>query len=113
MAIGPNDEVIIADSKIQIFSVDGEPLREIFPEGNLRGHYGGIAFDGKGHLVATRVEKTKSFIQVFEFSSGQLKFVINSTEAKLKRPCGLATTSDFHAIVVDLGNDCIKKYRYH
>lgn len=113
LAIGPNDEVIIADSKIQIFSAEGEPLREIFSEGKLRGHYGGIAFDEKGHLVATRVEKTKSFIQVFEYSSGQLKFVINSNEAKLKRPSGLATTNDYHCIVVDLGNDCIKKYRYH
>jgi tripartite motif-containing protein 2/3 len=113
LAIGPNDEIIIADSRIQILSVEGEPLREIFPEGKLKGHYGGIAFDEKGHLVATRVEKTKSFMQVFEYSSGQLKFVINSNEAKLKRPCGLATTNDFYSIVVDCGNDCIKKYRYH
>jgi len=113
LAVGMNDEIVVADSKIQIFSSNCEPLREIYPEGKLRGHYGGIALDGKGHLIATRIEKTKSFVQVFDYSSGLLKFVINSTEAKLKRPCGLATTNDYHCIVVDLGNDCIKKYRYH
>jgi len=113
IAVGPDDDVIIADSSIHIFSTSGEKIREIFSEGRGRGHYGGIAVDAKGHLVATRIEKTKSFIQVFDYSSGQLKFVINSSEAKLKRPSSLATTPEFHAIVVDLGNDCIKKYRYH
>lgn len=113
LAVGLNDEIIIADSKIQVFSSEGEPLRVIFPEGNQRGHYGGVACDSSGHLVATRVEKTKSFVQVFDYATGQLKFVINSTEAKLKRPCGLATTSSHHVIVVDLLNDCIKKFRYH
>lgn len=113
LAIGPNDEIIVADSIIHILSSNGLPLRYVFPEGRGRGSYGGVACDFKGHLVATRVEKTKSFIQVFDYSSGQLKFVINSSEAKLKRPSSIATTSEYHAIVVDLGNDCIKKYRYH
>lgn len=113
LCVGPADEIIIADSSIQIFSSTGESLRQIFPEGRNRGTYGGVACDLKGHLVATRVEKSRSFVQVFDYASGQLKFVINSSEAKLKRPTSLATTSEFHAILVDLGNDCIKKYRYH
>lgn len=113
LAVGANDEIIIADSIIHVLSSNGQVMRQIYPEGKGRGSYGGVATDGKGHLVATRVEKTKSFIQVFEYNSGQLKFVINSSEAKLKRPSSIATTNEFHVIVVDLGNDCIKKYRYH
>lgn len=113
IAVGPDDEVIMADSSIHVFNNEGVKVKEIFAEGRGKGSYGGICVDSKGHLVATRVEKTKSFIQVFDYNSGSLKFVINSTEAKLKRPSAIASTSEFHAIVVDLGNDCIKKYRYH
>lgn len=113
LTVGPADEIIIADSCIHVLSDDGQPLREVYPEGRGRGTYGGVACDMKGHLVATRVEKSRSFMQVFEFSTGHLQFVINSSEAKLKRPSALATTAEFHAILVDLGNDCIKKYRYH
>ncbi|RWS07481.1 tripartite motif-containing protein 2-like protein, partial [Dinothrombium tinctorium] len=110
--IGPNNELIVADSRIQIFSSDGKFVREIYPEGKLRGNYGGIVFDQNGILLATRVEKAKSFIQIFEYNSGAIKFTIDSNDAKLKRPSSLTTTKDFHVIVVDLGNDCIKKYRY-
>ena len=113
LSVGPEDEIMIADSTIHIFSSAGERLRQVFPQGKDRGQFCGVSADAAGHLVATRVEKVKSFIQVFDYVSGHLKFVINSSEAKLKRPTSIATTNEFHAIVVDLGNDCIKKYRYH
>ena len=113
LAIGPADEIMIADSAIHIFSSSGELLRHVTAEGKNPGQFCGVSADSAGHLVATRVEKVKTSIQVFDYASGQLKFVINSSEAKLKRPTGIATTSEFHAIVVDLGNDCVKKYRYH
>lgn len=58
------------------------------------------------------MEKTNC-IQVFDYETGQFKYIIDSTDAKLKRPTSLATTEDYHCIVVDLGNDCIKKYRYY
>lgn len=111
IAFGPNDDIIIADSTIKIFNSSGQFKRVLYPSGKNKGHYGGITVDTKGNLLATRVEKTKSFIQVFDYESGQLKFTIDSSDAKLKRPSCLATTDD-HVIVVDLGNDCIKKYRY-
>ncbi|RWS26355.1 tripartite motif-containing protein 2-like protein [Leptotrombidium deliense] len=112
IGIGPNDDIIVADSRIQIFSSDGNFVREIFSEGKLRGAYGGVTYDQSGNLLATRVEKNRSFIQVFDYASGTFKFAIDSNDAKLKRPSALVTTNDFHVIVVDLGNDCIKKYRY-
>lgn len=65
-----------------------------------------------GFLLATRMEKN-NFIQVFDYEAGQFKYIIDSTDARLKRPTSLATTDDYHCIVVDLGNDCIKKYRYY
>lgn len=117
LTIGPNDDIIVADSVIQILaSYSGNLIREICcADGNNKsscGRYGGVAADMRGHLLATRIEKAKSYIQVFDYPSGQIKFVINSSEARLRRPTSLATTNDDHVIVVDLGNDCIKKYRY-
>lgn len=112
VGVGPNDEILVADSRIQVFNNDGHYLRTIFSEGKGKGRYGGICYDGRGNLLATRAEKTKSYIQVFDFVSGQLKFVIDSFCAKLKRPTGLSVNSDYCLFVVDLGNDCIKKYRY-
>jgi tripartite motif-containing protein 2/3 len=105
--------ILIADSRILVFSSSGQFKREIYSEGRNKGQYCGIAVDNKGNLLATRVEKFKSFIQVFDLVSGQLKFIIDSSDAKLKRPTCLVTTNDDHVIVVDLGNDCIKKYRYY
>lgn len=113
LAVGPNDDVIVADSVIQILaSYSGDLIREIGTDTRNSGKYGGITADMRGHLLATRIEKTRSYIQVLDYSSGQLKFVINSSEARLRRPTSLATANDDHVIVVDLGNDCIKKFRY-
>lgn len=63
-------------------------------------------------VVASRSEKGRNFVQVFNLNDGTLLATIDSYESKLKRPSGLATTNDRHLIVVDLGNDCIKKYQY-
>ncbi|CAG2112245.1 unnamed protein product [Medioppia subpectinata] len=108
----PTGNILIADSRILVFDSSGQFKREIYSEGKNRGQYYGITVDNNNNLLATRVEKTKSFIQVFDLNSGQLKFCIDSSDAKLKRPTSLVTTNDNHVIVVDLGNDCIKKYRY-
>lgn len=104
--------ILVADSRILVFDSSGRFKRQIYSEGKNKGQYCGISVDNKQNLLATRVEKFKSFIQVFDLSSGQLKFCIDSSDAKLKRPTSLVTTNDDHVIVVDLGNDCIKKYRY-
>lgn len=106
---------MIADRRIAVFcSKTGKLLRRFEGEPKVpAGSYGGLALDGKGNLLATRMEKTRNCIQVFDYGSGELKHSIDSSDARLKRPCGLATTDDYHVVVVDLGNDCIKKYRYY
>lgn len=108
----PEGNIYVADSRILVFDSCGRFKRQIYPEGKNKGQYCGITVDKKHNLLATRVEKSKSFIQVFDLESAQLKFCIDSSDAKLKRPTSLVTTDDQHVIVVDLGNDCIKKYRY-
>ncbi|XP_075237718.1 tripartite motif-containing protein 3-like isoform X2 [Lycorma delicatula] len=112
VTVGPDGEIVVADSRIQVFSAKGDFLQELYPEGKGRGRYGGVAVDTEGMLVASRSEKGRNFIQVFQLSSGSLLSTLDSADAKLKRPSGLTTTNDRHLIVVDLGNDCIKKYRY-
>lgn len=121
IAIGSNDEILVASgSRILVYSSDGSTyLRTITPDNNTLnskrspGSYGGLAYDKQGHLLATRVERGRVSVQVFDYSSGAFKLSIDSMDAKLKRASGLAATNDYHVIVVDLGNDCIKKYRYH
>jgi tripartite motif-containing protein 2/3 len=77
-----------------------------------RGRYGGVAVDGEDRIIATRSEKNRNYIQVLRFSDGGLISTIDSHDYRLKRPSGMAVTSDHHIIVVDLGNNCVKKYRY-
>lgn len=74
------------------------------------GFYGGISVDNKGILVATRSEKARHFIQAIQ--CGQILNTIDSHNSRLCRPTGLMCTNDNHVVVVDLGNDCVKKYRY-
>uniref|UniRef100_T1IJA1 RING-type domain-containing protein n=1 Tax=Strigamia maritima TaxID=126957 RepID=T1IJA1_STRMM len=112
VAIGRDDDVLVGDSRIQVFSLNGEFIREFFPETKVRGgKFGGIAYDGKDFVLATRTEKNMTGIHVYNYE-GLLQFVIDSHEAKLRRPAGLAVTEDGRVIVVDLGNDCVKMYRY-
>ena len=68
--------------------------------------------DNDGRILATRTEKSHTFIQVLKLSDGTLLSEIDSFSSKLRRPSGVAVLPKEHLIVVDLGNDCIKKYRY-
>jgi hypothetical protein len=47
-------------------------------------------------------------------SEGSLYSVIDSQGCKLKRPTGvvLSQRGDHTAYVVDIGHDCVRKYRY-
>lgn len=109
IAIGKCDEILVADNRIQIFSRDGKFSRMI-PD-QKKGQYSGLVVDAGGHILATKTEKGKSFVQVMN-SSGKVMFCIDSNSDRLKRPSGLVNTPDNHVYVVDLGNDCLKKYRY-
>ncbi|XP_021366421.1 tripartite motif-containing protein 2-like isoform X1 [Mizuhopecten yessoensis] len=109
VAVGKCDEILVADHRVQVFSKDGKFSR-VIPD-QSKGQFGGLNVDAGGFILATKTEKGKSFVQVLN-SSGKLQFCIDSFHDKLRRPSGLATTSDHHVYVVDLGNDCLKKYRY-
>ena len=66
VCIGPRGEIIVADtSKIIVFSPSGDlVLTEIGGAGAGRGRFCGVSVDRQGHLLAARMEKTKSYIQV-------------------------------------------------
>jgi len=118
VCIGPRGEIIVADtSKIIVFSPSGDlVLTEIGGSGSGagRGRFCGVSVDRQGHLLAARMEKTKSYIQVFDLSDGSLLSVIDSHGSKLKRPTGLAVSllEENFCYVVDIGHDCVRKYRY-
>ncbi|XP_070207509.1 tripartite motif-containing protein 2-like isoform X2 [Littorina saxatilis] len=109
LAVGKNDEILIADHRIQIFSKDGKFSRRLVDSG--KGQYGGICVDGSAHILATKTEKGRSYVQILS-AGGKPLYVIDSQEDRLKRPSGLAVMQDFRLVVADLGSDCVKKYRY-
>ncbi|KAH9515370.1 hypothetical protein Btru_014272 [Bulinus truncatus] len=126
ICIGKNDEILVADHRIQIFSKDGKYSRKVVDSGE--GSYGGITVDAGGNILATITEKAfksenkgaskdkgccggRSFVHIFH-SNGKLLYSIDSSTDRLKRPNGLAIISDFRIVVADLGNNCIKKYYY-
>jgi hypothetical protein len=68
-------------------------------------------------IVGSRQYLVGSFFvlfQVFNMSEGSLYSVIDSQGCKLKRPTGvvLSQRGDHTAYVVDIGHDCVRKYRY-
>ncbi|CAG5126994.1 unnamed protein product, partial [Candidula unifasciata] len=131
LCVGKNDEILVADHRIQIFNKDGKYLRKVVDSG--QGSYGGITVDNAGNILATKTEKShkgdkaggssggaasqkvkaggRSFVHVFH-PSGKLLYSIDSSTDRLKRPSGLAVISDYRIVVTDLGNCCIKKYFY-
>jgi len=116
VCIGPAGEIIVADtSRIIVFSPSGDKvLTEIGGAAAGRGRFCGVSVDRHGHLLAAKMEKTKSYIQVFDLTDGALLSVIDSHGSKLKRPTGLAVSllEENFCYVVDIGHDCVRKYRY-
>ena len=58
---------------------------------------------------------TCSSMKVFNMSDGSLVSVIDSHGSKLRRPTGVAvgkSSDGNHAYVVDIGGECVRKYRY-
>lgn len=109
VTIGKCDEILVADHRIQIFAKDGKFSRVVPTP--TKGEYGGIVVDSNGYILATRIEKGRAFVQILN-SSGKLMFCIDSFDDKLRRPSGLCVTPDHHVFVADLGNNCVKKFRY-
>ncbi|KAG5898288.1 hypothetical protein JTB14_008631 [Gonioctena quinquepunctata] len=113
VAVGPLGEIVVADSRVQMFSAKGDFMEVIYDEGKGKGRYGGISVDAENKILLTRTEqKGRSYVQLLSLTENSLNQCIDSHDARLKRPSGLAVTNDNHVVVVDLGNNCIKKYRY-
>ncbi|XP_008198605.2 tripartite motif-containing protein 2 isoform X3 [Tribolium castaneum] len=113
VTVGPNSEILVADYRIQVFSAKGDFMEVIRDEGKGKGRYGGVAIDSEGRILTSRSEqKGKNYVQVLSLTDTNINNHIDSHESKLKRPSGVAVTAGNHVIVVDLGNNCIKKYRY-
>ena len=110
-AVPQSDDVLVTDHRLQRFRRDGSFVREYRAEGFARGTFGGVTVDARGDVLATHQDKSGARVLYFS-ADGQLKFAIDSFDDRLKRPSGLATTDDGHVLVVDLGNDAVKKFRY-
>lgn len=117
VCICDNGDLIVGDTRIVVFNSSGQFVREFggmkTKEGS-RGRYCGVSLDSSGLLLAARAEKGRSYIQVFNKDDGSIHSVIDSHGSKLKRPTGvsLSKSRDGFAYVVDIGNECVRKYRY-
>merc|ERR1719318_858235 len=117
VCICDNGDLIVGDTRIVVFNSSGEFVREFggmkTKEGS-RGRYCGLSLDSSGLLLAARAEKGRSYIQVFNKDDGSIHSVIDSHGSKLKRPTGVSLSKcrDGYAYVVDIGNECVRKYRY-
>lgn len=112
VATAPSGEILVADNdRIHVFSAKGDFLEALTTEGKGKARVGGLVCDSEGRIVASRVDKARSYVQVLSLK-GQVVNTIDSHDAPLKRPCGVAVTDDQHVVVVDLGNDTVSKYRY-
>lgn len=112
VTVGTDGEILVADSKIQVFSAKGDFSEEINADEKSKGKYGGIAIDKNKKIVASRCDKGRSIIQVLKLGDDNILTEIDSHSSKLRRPAGIAILPNNHLVVADLGNDCIKKYRY-
>lgn len=108
----PKDELLVCDHRVQAFSRNGSFLFE-FPRSDTstRSQYGGVTTDHLGNYLLTKSERGRCFVQVYS-PARQWLYNIDSFGDRLKRPSGLVAVGDGHVIVADLGNDCIKKFRY-
>ncbi|ESO09257.1 hypothetical protein HELRODRAFT_156422 [Helobdella robusta] len=107
-----SNDIIVCDNRLQVFTNSGLYKHELSGDTSSKGSFGGVCFDGLGKFLATKLEKGRCVIQVFDALSHNFLYEIDSFNDKLKRPCGLTVSSDGFVYVVDLGNDCVKKYRY-
>ena len=137
VCVSPSGEYVCADGVVFVFSPEGKKLREFgVPGFGSKGRLGGLACDENGFLLATHSVKKQSFIQVrkqrhstgrlslttppasiqvLRYESGELYSSIDSHGCRMKRPTGLAVfggAGERHLVLVDIGFDCVRKYRY-
>ncbi|EEC05533.1 RING finger-containing protein, putative [Ixodes scapularis] len=81
-------------------------------KGRGKGRFSGLCFDSEGRVLAARSDRSKNSVLLFDAVGGALAFTIESRSGRLGRPGGVAALPGSRAAVVDLGNNCVKKYRY-
>jgi len=102
---------------VQVFAADGRHLYDIGGSGSgtgavtTRGTYSGVCMDDSGRYLATRTEKGRCIVQVFD-ADGRWMFDVDSHDDRLRRPSGIDVDSTGFVYVADLGNDCVKKFPY-
>lgn len=113
VAVAPDDSVLVADSTIHVLdSRASKRVSVMFAEGRGKGRFGGVCVDAQGAVLATRSDRCKNNVLVFDQVGGRVAFTVESRGSRLGRPLGITALPSGHAVVVDLGNDCVKKYRY-
>ena len=116
LCVSFDGDIVVADTRIIVFNASGQFIREIGcgGKGGGKGKYSGLAIDRSGRVLAARMEKSRSYIQVFKLEDGTLISSIDSHGAKLKRPTGVAVSGAGNNFLysVDIGHDCVRKYRY-
>lgn len=112
-ALSTRHELLVCDHRIRAYSYAGEFLYEL-PVGDSkgRGQYGGIVVDGNGRYLASRSERGRSMIQVFASDQTWMCSIECQSECRLRRPSGLSVDTYGHVYVADLGNNCVRKFRY-
>ncbi|VDO81711.1 unnamed protein product [Soboliphyme baturini] len=113
MCIGLQNEIIVAGSDIRFFDASGQLLRNhlIDIEHSPPPLVGGIVVDDEGYVLATITGKKLCYVLVMNHD-GKVVNHIDSADSRLHRPTGICVTANSHCIVADLGNNCIKMYRY-
>lgn len=122
IAIGPDDELIVAcESSIKVMMLtctQGNIDEYVFKREIVQSRSGsqaricGLTYDANNDLLlCLYTDKVRSFIEIYDYYLAKSKFIIDSYDAKLIRPSSLAIYGQ-HVIVTDLGNNCIKKYRF-
>ena len=112
-AISAREELLICDHRVCAVSYSGEFLYEL-PAGDAKGHgqYGGVVVDGSGRYLVSRSEHGRSMIQLFSRDRRWLYSIECQRDDRLRRPSGLAVDDRGHVFVADLGNNCVRKFRY-
>ncbi|CAN8015053.1 unnamed protein product [Ixodes persulcatus] len=112
IGVAPDNRVLVAGSTIYVLDSDGKPAGAMFREGRGKGRFSGLCFDAEGRVLAARSDRSKNSVLLFDAVGGALAFTIESRSSRLGRPGGVAALPGSRAAVVDLGNNCVKKYRY-
>lgn len=122
VATGMNEDILVgASNGVYLYDSAGRFVRTVCS--TLIGQngsgcsvlIGGIAVDkASGYVLATVSEgRGRTYVAVSSYK-GELKYVLDSYGAKLKRPSGicLSEVEKNCCFVADLGNHSVKKYKF-